>query len=268
MTDQLITSLPVAAHAQSRLEPVPADDGKDYTLRARPDILGVLRSLLDRNVLMTAYFNQGNDFLMTALLKIAADGYTLILDVGNDKEMNQRALAAGRLICVALLDKIKIQFVLDGVKPVQFEARPAFMANTPQALLRLQRREFYRFVMPVLHPLKCTVPLKTYDGSQLSVDVNVIDISGGGVGVVAKTEEFTFSSDMLLENCRIDLPGVGVLTTHLRVRSIGEITLRTGARHKRAGCQFIDLSGQQQMLLQRFIIKAERERKARESGLG
>ncbi len=253
--------------SQARIDLIHDDEGKDYTLRARAEVLGVLRSLLEHSSLMTAYFNQGHDFLMTSLLKIAPDGNTVVIDVSSNSEMNKRALTSDRLICVANLDKVKIQFVLQGVAPVQFEGHPAFLATTPATLLRLQRRDHYRLAMPVLHPLKCTIPQKTYDGTEKSIEVSVIDISGGGVGIVAKTDGIELSTDMLLPDCRIELPGIGVIVATLRIRSVYEVTLRTGARHKRAGCQFVDLPGKQQMLLQRFIITAERERKARESGL-
>ena len=36
---------------------------------------------------------------------------------------------------------------------------------------------------------------------------------------------------------------------------------------KRAGCQFVDLPGQMLTLIQRYIIRVERERKARETGM-
>lgn len=267
MTDQTPATEPPKTDPH-RIELIQSEDGRDYSLRSRPEILGVLRSMIERGSLMTAYFNQGTDFLMTSLLKIADDSRTLWLDVGSNGEMNKRALASDRLICVSNLDKVKIQFVLNGVDAVQFEGRAAFLANTPDSVMRLQRRDYYRLAMPVLHPLKCTIPTKSYDGSSQSIEVNVIDISGGGVGFVAKTDGVELSTDMLLPDCRIELPGIGVIVVTMRIRSVYEVTLRTGARHKRAGCQFIDLPNQQQTLLQRFIIKAERERKARESGLG
>jgi len=37
---------------------------------------------------------------------------------------------------------------------------------------------------------------------------------------------------------------------------------------RRAGCEFMNLPGPMQTLIQRYIIKIERERKAHESGLG
>jgi c-di-GMP-binding flagellar brake protein YcgR len=267
MTDQPLIQEPRPPVLHS-IEPAAVIDNKDYTLRNPSDVLGVLRALQSRAALMTAYFNQGADFMMTALLKVIPETNTLILDVGSDTEVNRRALASERLIVVSNLDKVKIQFVLRGIRSLQYENRPAFSADIPATLIRLQRREFYRFVMPVLHPLLCNVPLKTYDGTEKFAEASIVDISGGGVGLIAKPEALPLASDLLLPDCRIDLPGIGHILATLRVRSVFDITLRSGAQHKRAGCQFVDLPGPMQMLLQRFIIKAERERKARESGLG
>lgn len=250
-----------------RLEPIQDDDSKDYTLHARGEILGVLRALCTHGSLMTLYFNHGKDFLLSAILHLSQDGQTMLIDVGSDPEMNRRALTADKIICVSNLDKIKIQFTLDKVSLQQYQGRPAFVAKPPASLLRLQRREFYRFVMPVLQPLKCHIPLEDGDALPGLLEVNVVDLSGGGVGLLTKEEETLLKTDQLLRQCKIDLQDIGQILVNLRIRSVSEIIARTGARHTRAGCQFVEMNNQAQLQIQRFIIKAERERKARESGL-
>lgn len=60
---------------------------------------------------------------------------------------------------------------------------------------------------------------------------------------------------------------MGILIATLQVRSVFEVTLRTGAQVTRAGCQFLNLPGPMLTLVQRYIIKVERERKARETGM-
>lgn len=260
-----------ASHAEqiesNLYKPIPDEEGKDYSLRSSREIQRVLQSLIDHKALITAYFNTGNDFLMTSMLEILEDDDEIILDVSNHPEMNQRVLSTDRIICVALLDKIKIQFVLAGVRTTQFENRSAFLADLPQSVLRLQRRESYRLTLPVLQPLIGITQLKTSDGKIIPAEVHIVDISGGGVGIVSKSNEVELRVGMALENCRIDLPGIGTLTVTLVVRSVYELILKTGIRQKRAGCQFLDLSGQQDNLLQRYIIKIERDRKARDSGM-
>jgi len=267
MTEENIPASQAEQIESNLYKPIPDDEGKDYSLRSSREIQRLLQSLVTHKALITAYFNAGNDFLMTSMLEVLEDDDEIILDISNNSEMNQRALSASRIICVALLDKIKIQFVIDGIKSTQFENKPAFLADMPQSVLRLQRRESYRLSLPILQPLIGIAQLKTRDGKVSPTEVHIVDISGGGVGIVSKADEVALAAGMLLENCRIELTGIGTLTVTLVVRSVFELTLKTGVRQKRAGCQFLELSGQQDNLLQRYIIKAERERKAHDSGI-
>lgn len=262
-----VTQRQVAAAIPNRYSRLPEQDEQDYTLQSRTEILAILRALIEQSALMTVYFNQGQDFILSSLLQLSEADRTLVLDVGSDPAMNRRALEVDRLICVSNLDKVKIQFVLDGVDAIKFEGRPAFLANVPSTLVRLQRRDFYRFVLPVLQPLRCIIPLGRYGDSLQPAEVNVIDVSAGGLGFLVKSDTVVLGTDMLLENCRIELPENGILHVDMRIRSLYEVTLLTGARHLRAGCQFINLTGKQEMQLQRYIIYAERERKAHELGM-
>lgn len=244
-----------------RLEPLPAADYPDYTLHSAAEIRTILRAMIAQQALVTLYFNQGRDFFLSSLLQLSDDGKQIWLDVGSDNATNQRALRAERLICVTQLERIRIQFVLQGLQISQLDRHPAFVCAAPDSLLRLQRRESYRFVMPVLQPLKCLIPaLQT---TESATEISVVDISGGGVGILSKTT-LGLAIGQVLEHCQIELPGVGLLDVSLRIRSQQEITLRTGATHTRLGCQFIGLRNPQEMQVQRYIIKAERERKARE----
>jgi hypothetical protein len=72
---------------------------------------------------------------------------------------------------------------------------------------------------------------------------------------------------MEFPNCRIDLPEVGMLAARLEVRTLFELTLPSGVQVHRAGCQFVDLPGSMLTLVQRYVIKIERQRKARTTGL-
>ena len=255
--------------AMLRIELMQADDprNRDYMLRSKKEVTAILRALIEHGTLISVHFNQGNDIFISSLLDLSADGMSMVLDLGSKDEINQRALSSEKLICISNLDKVKIQFVLRGLKLITHEGRPAFVAAVPESLLRLQRREFYRLTMPSIHPLKCMLPFEKPDNSRDSYTANILDISGGGVGIIAPPDEIPLSSGMLLTDCRIDLPDAGSITVTLRIRNVFEITLRNGTRQLRAGCQFINLSGQMLATIQRFIIKMERERKAHELGM-
>ena len=250
---------------QPQFELLQADDYSKYLLHSKKEIQFILRAMRDKGSLVTVYFNQGRDFLLTSLIEVGESG--MLLDAGSNAEMNRKALESDRLNFIATHDKVKIQFTVPGLKRVEHEGREAFRARLPEEMLRLQRREFYRLTAPVAHPLRCTIPVKLADGTRSTIETTVLDISGGGLAVMAPPEGVEFETDHLFENCRIELPDVGTLTATLRVRSLFEFSGRSGARLKRAGCQFIDLPGPMLTAIQRYIIRVERERKARESGM-
>lgn len=242
----------------------PADYTK-YLLHSKSEILFVLRALHADSDRITVYFNEGKDFLLTTLIAVDDGGVTI--DYGSSGEMNRRALTAEKLFCVASHDRVRVQFLLRGVARVDFQGSPAFRAALPETVLRLQRREYYRLTTPVARPLKCQIPIPQADGKTVTVEVNVLDISGGGLAMMAPPEGVKVEPDTEFANCRVELPEVGVLVAKLQVRNSFEVTLRNGSRITRMGCQFMNLPGPMLTLVQRYIIKVERERKARETGM-
>lgn len=225
----------------------------------------VFRGLVEHVSQITLFFNEGRDMVLTSLLGYSDAG--LVLDFGASAEMNRKSLEADKLFCTAKLDKVKIQFVLRGVKRIDAHGRPAFLAPLPDSLLRLQRREYYRLQTPITRPLKCTIDFPVAGGSTHRIESHVADISGGGVCLTGLPSHLPLEKDMELPGCNIGLPEVGVIAAVLRLRSVEEVISRSGTRSKRAGCQFVKLTEPMVTLIQRYIIKTERERKARESGM-
>lgn len=238
---------------------------EQFMLRTPAEIMPVLRGLFEQVSQITVFFNEGQHMLLTTLAEVTADH--LILDFGPNGDSNRLALVADKHFCVTTLDKVRVQFILREFVRVEHQGRPAFRSGLPAELLRLQRREYYRLITPVVRPLKCAIPIPLPDGSFFLHEANIFDISGGGIGLSAPPEAVPFGEEMALQNCRVELPEIGIITGTLIVRSLYAITLRTNARVRRAGCEFANLPGPMATLIQRYIIKIERERKARESGM-
>lgn len=240
------------------------DQYSEYLLHSPREILAVLRQVVAQGDLVTIYFNSGKDFLLTTLL--AVNDRELLLDRGSSEEMNRRALETGKIFCITRHDKVKLQFILTGVRETQHEGRSVFSAALPETLLRLQRREYFRLRTPITRPLPCDIPVVMSDGSVQIYPHDVIDISIGGLSL--QVDQVPFVPDQEWPDCTLDLPQIGVINTTLRIVNIYETTLRNGQPSLRAGCQFVDLPVTSQNLIQRYIVRIERERKARESGLG
>lgn len=239
------------------------DEYGEYLLHSPLEILAVLRQVATQGDLVTLYFNSGKDFLLTTLL--AVNEQEVLLDKGSSEEMNRRSISADKIFCVTRHAKVKLQFILTGVREVMLDGRSVFAAALPVTLLRLQRREYFRLNTPLNRPLVCHIPLQHEDGTVELFTRNVVDISVGGVAI--QTDGIDFIPEQVFGGCNLELPEIGVLSITLMVRNLYEVPLRNGHLSKRAGCKFVDLPPASQNMIQRYIVRIERERKARESGL-
>jgi c-di-GMP-binding flagellar brake protein YcgR len=241
------------------------DEYSKFLLRHKNEILPVLRGLITHVSQVTMFFNEGRDMVLTSIVRIEGDA--MVLDLGPSSELNRKALEAAKLFCITQLDKVKIQFLLRGLSLTDDGGRQAFKTALPETVLRLQRREYFRLALPITRPLSILVPLQQLDGTHKTMDLQVGDLSGGGLAIVNLPLSVAIEIGMEFKGCRLDLPEVGLITTGLRVCSIMDSRSRAGATTHRAGCEFFNLPGPQATMIQRYIIKIERERKARESGM-
>jgi c-di-GMP-binding flagellar brake protein YcgR len=233
-------------------------DNSNYMIHSRMEILYILRAIEHKNELVTAYFNQGNDFILTSIIGVDADSDTLLLDFGANDVLNQRALASDKIVLTTSQDRVKVQFVADGLKQVEHHGRPAFRAGIPNELLKLQRREYYRLATPLINPIKCAMT-KAGGGR---MEAAIADISLGGIAIANYQNLIVFEIGDKFAACRIVLPETGTVTTGIEIRNEHEVAMKNGVKIRRAGCMFIDLPSGQQAMIQRYIIKLDRERRA------
>lgn len=249
-----------------QLELDETDAYSQYLLHSPTEIAFVLRSAMQKGCMMTVYFDMGQSFFLTSLISVGPKG--LLLDYGSDEEINRRALKTKRLICTTSVDKVKVQFALDEVILAEQDGKPVFFSPLPETLLRLQRREYFRVSTPIANPVKCSIVTMGEDGAPRKLEAPLLDISAGGLGLMATLEESTlFPRGSQFRNCNLSLPDDGPLKVNLEVRNVFEVTTRSGSRYARVGCEFSDLPGLHLTVIQRYITRLERERKARISGL-
>ena len=91
----------------------------------------------------------------------------------------------------------------------------------------------------------------------------MLDISCGGNWLAASEKEITLEPGTLLRDCRIELPGIAVLTTTLEVRSVAKYEDAARGKLVRYGCEFVRMPPAQVNAVQRYITKLERERAQR-----
>ncbi|MDR0380199.1 MAG: flagellar brake protein [Candidatus Accumulibacter sp.] len=236
-----------------------------YFLYSRTEILAILRSIIQKGTLITVHFGHARSFILTSMIDMLPGNAEFIFDPGSDETMNARIISADKLIFTTRVDKVHIQFSTKGARQTTYQGRAAFVGAVPDKLLRLQRREFFRLSTPVVNPIRLRM---TPGPNERVVDIPVLDISGGGVGLIFPVDlAGLLEKGRIFENCGITLPGEGLLVVRLCVRNMFDVTNRGGLRYVRVGCEFVDLSAASLSSVQRYIIHVERERKARLSGL-
>lgn len=104
-------------------------------------------------------FGDGSqDFLATTLLDVNPEFEELVFDCGSDPVANGRLQRAESLEFVTALEQIRIQFSTHAAEPTIHERLPALRVRLPESIVRLQRREYFRVVTPVVKPLLASVP--------------------------------------------------------------------------------------------------------------
>ncbi|HEX6736368.1 MAG TPA: flagellar brake protein [Azonexus sp.] len=239
-----------------------------FLLDNPPEILFYLNQMAKRRCLFTAYLDGGHSFFLTSIVAIDEAAGQLLLDPSHLAQSNAGAAEARRITLLTNLDRVKMQMRLPALRPLTHHGQSLLAAALPKQLLRLQRREFFRLEPPPAAPLVCQLAATTPDGLLHTLELPLSDISGGGVSLLGPIDLAEhFPRDALFQQCRLELPGEGVIQVNLRVRKAIEISGHDGRHNLRIGCEFVNLPGTRLAFIERYITRIERERKARDSGL-
>jgi len=240
-----------------------------YILGNPLEILRHLRLLQEQRHFITLYLDSGQQFFLTTILSIDEENQRLLLDPPGQTTLLQPALNAAQGTMTTQVDRVKIQWRMPPLRVEQHDGRPALATALPTRILRLQRREFFRIETPKLSPLRCKFARVHADGRAEAFDFPLFDISGGGMcltGPISHADKFALGE--LFADCRLDIPGESVLSVNIRIREISRIETATNEQQLRLGCEFINLPGTRQTLIERYITRLERERKTRLQAVG
>ena len=227
---------------------------ESFRVRAPREISAILKDICRRRVLVTLYFAGNERFIVTSLLAVDESSGALVFDPAQDAAVNDLIRSSQHLVFVAFIDQVKTQFVASGAEAARFDGGPAMRVRLPGSVLRLQRREYFRIASPKGSPVQCEVPLP--DGGRLALEVG--DISVGGLAMLAGPDSGFLEAGTVLEDCRIELPGHGVVLASIELRN----RVEGGPAQVRLGCRFLNLGGTVENLIQRYINHVERARRA------
>lgn len=199
----------------------------------------------------------GDELFLTTLLAADPERATLTFDSSGAEALNRRLLAAGHGVFVGRPEGVHVQFAGQRIRAATFAGRPAFVADLPGHIVRLQRRESFRIETPRGRPLGFTGRLA--DGRLLQLPVH--DISVAGIGLNAASLPAGAARGDRLQACHFQLAeGAHELACTADIRHLTEREGRNGQRYWRLGLAFDALPAAGQNIVQRYIIRVERER--------
>ncbi|RZI42082.1 flagellar brake protein [Herbaspirillum sp. HC18] len=246
------------------------EDVSPYQVHSRREIIGLLRSMQERNQLVTMQADGGAEAVVTSVLEVDEDSGIVVIDRAPSATVNNRILKSENVSFETVLDSIRILFFSTKVKECLYDNLPALYIAIPQSLIRLQRRESFRVPTPVATPVRCTIRIPADDvagTTGTTIVVTLKDISAGGIGIIDEKKLLDNTIGRVYKDCRIDIPGGTAVTVNLQVRNSIDLTLTSGKAIRKIGCMFVDLPSSMLAAIQRYITKLERERNAKATGL-
>ena len=231
-----------------------------YFLLGRMEILSVLNDLIHYREPITVYFNGGRDFFQTTLLEARADA--LVFDLSGDPDANRRLPASSTCLFVSHLNGIRVQFL--GTQPGRFSwgGSDAFWVPLPERVVRVQRRESYRILMPVAKPL--IAKLFADDDSRIG-EWPAHDLSVGGLGLAAIGLP-PVEAGQIIARLTLKLPWPVTVDCAAQVRHVTQIAERQDGNRYRIGLSFVHLAPSAGVAIQRYITRIEHQRRGLDGG--
>lgn len=232
-------------------------DGPDekYCITSKSEIGFMLRNIADKGSRVALYYGNENDFIMTTILD--ADSQGLWLERSQDGMINQKISGTNNLTIVGSHHNVKVQFTAELPTLVEHHGYPAFFISLPDKLFRMQRREYFRLMIPAIQPLKCVIP-RAQQPIKVLREVTIMDISGGGIALTCEEQDTELVPGESYPNCRIDLPEFGTIIGTIVVRNLALLTDATGHNYKRAGCELQNMDNPSVVMLQRYVMHLQR----------
>ena len=231
-----------------------------YMVRNPRQIRMLLQSMADQLAVVTLHPDGREQSYPSAVLELDSD--TLVLDGNPIPSANHAIAEASFLLCFAQVDKVMVRFRLEQVRMSGDGGRTVFSAALPSEAYHLQRRELYRLETPVADSPWCVLPSPDPEDLQ-PLRTRLVDISSGGGAILLPPELNLLRLQQRYSGCELQLPDTAPITLTLAVCSQLLRKQPNGVEQLRVGLRFEDLPRGADSLIQRYIFRVDRERKAR-----
>jgi len=233
------------------------EEHESFTIYSQTEIMQKMRMLAKGNCLVTAFFDEGNESFMTAIIDVLPEKKLILVDYGPDEGMNKKLLSGNKVIFKSELAGISAQFTVRSLKKARYKDQPVFAFEVPDELLWIQRRDTYRVKIPFSATALCDLTHLDNKKGQF----RILDLSAGGLALEDIDMHEDFQIGNIFKGCHITLPehGNGVVT--LEVRNLLPLKRDNPEAGQRVGCIFQNLPSDLDATIQRYILHIDSLRK-------
>lgn len=195
--------------------------------------------------------------MVTSILKVNSEGDYVYIDISRDEKINTQIKNCKHLT-FSTQTGIKIRWHATHLNVLSLQDGQAFSFAVPTTIERIQRREYFRIDAHMgSRTLFCKIPVDAG-----FMEAAIVDISVGGIGIKIKGSlPEIFTQGEILEGCTIDFPEVGVVPVRLKICGIWNSSqTKNGETIHHIGFEFVNPSRSSESIVQRHMIRLERER--------
>lgn len=228
----------------------------DFRITARTEVVGMLKRLLEGNVLVNLNGSDGTVYTTTLWL-IDANRGTLSFCADGDSNQVQDLVEAEDAVGVAYLDSVKLQFDAQGLALIRSGTGCVLTCALPREMFRFQRRTAFR-----VKPLLRATPMASFRHPMLpdmSISLRVLDLSIGGCALFLPDDVPPLQPGVLLNGVQLDLDVDTRISTALRLQHVTSINPE--AKGVRLGCELASPSSDVTRTLQRYIDQTQKRQR-------
>lgn len=203
--------------------------------RSRAEIAKILDRILRRKLQLTAYLDDGEQLIVTRLRRVDPVEDYILVDYGQSRPANRLLLERKAVLFHCESGRQHIQFSASLPREAVDGKDAAVRLGFPEYLMQHQHRRHPRFRIPPDLRLKCVVECP----GVISFDMDVQDISSGGVGMVTHDAGVKLEPGTVLPGCWIKHPLHRPICVDLEIRHSTVVQLPDGASKVRTGCRFV-----------------------------
>jgi len=227
-------------------------ENEEFLVHSQSSIASILRNLMRDRSTISAFLPNSDDVVATSVLHVDLDKKMVILDATKETRLNNQFSNSSNVLFDLKQNSVILQFSAKQTQPARFNGESAVYIELPERLLRLQRREFFRVASISDTNVSCVI--KDAQGTH---KLEVEDLSLGGIGVLLDDELLEVKQFRVFHDCEIRIPGFASLEMDLQIRNCFEKTLGSGRKVRRLGLSYVNLSADQENLLQKYINKCQ-----------